>query len=53
MAPQVGLEPTTYRLTAGCSTIELLWNLLGYCSRSQGFRQPYSRKSLKRLLLLG
>jgi hypothetical protein len=26
MAPQVGFEPTTYRLTAGCSTIELLRN---------------------------
>ena len=26
MAPQVGLEPTAYRLTAGCSTIELLRN---------------------------
>src|SRR5262245_62559251 len=24
VAPQVGLEPTTLRLTAGCSTIELL-----------------------------
>ncbi len=24
MAPQAGLEPTTLRLTAGCSTIELL-----------------------------
>ena len=24
MAPQAGLEPATYRLTAGCSTIELL-----------------------------
>ena len=24
MAPEVGLEPTTLRLTAGCSTIELL-----------------------------
>ena len=23
MAPRVGLEPTTYRLTAGCSAIEL------------------------------
>ena len=23
MAPRVGLEPTAYRLTAGCSTIEL------------------------------
>ena len=26
MAPQVGLEPTTLRLTAGCSAIELLRN---------------------------
>ena len=26
MAPEVGLEPTTTRLTAACSTIELLWN---------------------------
>src|SRR5260221_224092 len=25
MAPKVGLEPTTHRLTADCSTIELLW----------------------------
>lgn len=29
MAPEVGLEPTTTRLTAACSTIELLWNLNG------------------------
>ena len=26
LAPQVGFEPTTLRLTAGCSTIELLRN---------------------------
>ena len=26
LAPKVGLEPTTRRLTADCSTIELLWN---------------------------
>lgn len=26
MAPETGLEPVTRRLTAGCSTIELLWN---------------------------
>ena len=25
MAPEAGLEPATRRLTAGCSTIELLW----------------------------
>jgi hypothetical protein len=27
MAPQVGLEPTTVRLTAECSTTELLRNI--------------------------
>ena len=26
MAPPVGFEPTTYRLTAGCSTAELTRN---------------------------
>jgi hypothetical protein len=26
MAPKEGLEPSTHRLTADCSTIELLWN---------------------------
>src|SRR5699024_7904433 len=37
MAPQVGFEPTTNRLTADCSTTELLWNhrneiiLLNHC----------------------
>ena len=30
MAPEVGLEPTTTRLTAACSTIELLWNAKGH-----------------------
>ena len=29
LAPEVGLEPTTPRLTAACSTIELLWNPSG------------------------
>src|SRR6267154_2930614 len=29
MAPEVGLEPTTSRLTAARSTIELLWNSVG------------------------
>ena len=28
MAPQVGLEPTTVRLTAECSTTELLRNII-------------------------
>ena len=27
LAPEVGLEPTTLRLTAGCSAIELLRNI--------------------------
>src|SRR5690606_33785873 len=27
MAPRVGFDPTTYRLTAGCSTIELPRNI--------------------------
>jgi hypothetical protein len=27
MAPQAGFEPATNRLTADCSTTELLWNL--------------------------
>ena len=26
LAPEAGLEPATFRLTAGRSTIELLWN---------------------------
>src|SRR5699024_11705824 len=34
MAPQVGFEPTTDRLTADCSTTELLWNKLKSSSRS-------------------
>ena len=32
MAPRVGLEPTAYRLTAGCSTIELPRNIRFYLS---------------------
>ena len=38
MAPQVGLEPTTLRLTAECSAIELLRNIFSFslplCSRA-------------------
>ena len=30
MAPQVGFEPTTDRLTADCSTTELLWNVIKF-----------------------
>ena len=28
MAPPVGFEPTTYRLTAECSTVELRGNII-------------------------
>ena len=37
MAPEVGLEPTTSRLTAARSTIELLWNPKPY---SPAFLRP-------------
>ena len=46
MAPQVGLEPTTLRLTAGCSAIELLRSVCAlphriksYCSGRCALRQ--------------
>ena len=29
LAPREGLEPSAYRLTAECSTIELPWKMLG------------------------
>ena len=35
LAPQVGLEPTTLRLTAECSTIELLRSKAGTSSTLQ------------------
>jgi hypothetical protein len=35
MAPEVGLEPTTNRLTADRSTTELLRNVAGTMSKSQ------------------
>ena len=57
MAPKVGLEPTTNRLTAGCSTTELLRkNMVGLnglepsTSRLSGVRsnQLSYRPQLKR-----
>src|SRR5258708_2814316 len=42
MAPQAGFEPATLRLTAGCSTIELLRN------RSAGRAEP--ERSVYRML---
>ena len=38
VAPQVGLEPTTTRLTAEDSAIELLWNMV----RPEGFEPSTS-----------
>ncbi len=35
MAPEVGLEPTTRRLTAACSTIELLGSGVGVLALGQ------------------
>ncbi len=39
MAPRVGLEPTTLRLTAGCSTIELPRRILS-CVQEGAARNP-------------
>ena len=43
MAPKVGLEPTTNRLTAGCSTTELLRNI--YMVGLNGLEPSTSRLS--------
>src|SRR4029077_12368822 len=48
MAPQVGLEPTTLRLTAGCSAIELLRS-----GSALTCALELSIKSYQRLLLMG
>ena len=42
MAPQVGLEPTTLRLTAECSAIELLRNTRPTIAFGQAL--PWARK---------
>jgi hypothetical protein len=39
MAPQVGLEPTTLRLTAECSAIELLRNIGTLARRAMNYKQ--------------
>ena len=44
MAPKVGLEPTTVRLTAECSTTELLRNNMNMVGLS-GLEPPTSRLS--------
>jgi hypothetical protein len=40
IAPQVGLEPTTLRLTAACSAIELLRNSMGDYNKNGGRVKP-------------
>jgi hypothetical protein len=55
MAPKVGLEPTTDRLTADCSTIELLWMPVGLAiykppiMASTGFGQLFSHSACNSL----
>lgn len=52
MAPRVGLEPTTLRLTAGCSAIELPRN--GDVSRGYEWllyrKRPYMQAQFKIIL---
>lgn len=40
MAPDVGFEPTTKRLTAAYSTAELIWNFAH--NRSQNIKRNFS-----------
>ncbi len=50
MAPEVGLEPTTCRLTAGCSAIELLRNGgVPGAGQRPGTGQIHRRRRLRRL----
>src|ERR1035438_8795918 len=52
MAPEVGLEPTTSRLTAARSTIELLWNPKGndFTSRCTARQTDSSRRLAARAI---
>lgn len=47
MAPRVGFEPTTLRLTAGCSAVELPRNFFG-ALRFLGARKYYRHFNLRR-----
>ena len=42
LAPQVGFEPTTLRLTAGCSTAELLRNIKLFIAVFYGLMEAIS-----------
>ena len=49
MAPQVGFEPTTDRLTADCSTTELLWNKFAWRRPTLAGAKPQLPSALKSL----
>jgi hypothetical protein len=48
VAPEVGLEPTTTRLTAACSTIELLW--IPVAGADGNYRVSVASKAFSRIL---
>ena len=52
MAPRVGLEPTTYRLTAGCSAIELHRNISRISMRLDYYNADYIPCQHQKLLSL-
>ncbi len=49
LAPEAGLEPATRRLTAGCSTIELLWNKVSFLT-PQPCQQQECKPNKQRIL---
>jgi hypothetical protein len=55
MAPERGLEPPTYRLTAECSTIELLWNIYRdvLLSQEAALQVPSAQKGLTTVFGMG
>ena len=51
LAPQVGFEPTTLRLTAECSTVELLRSKAGRLGFSHHYIKPREWLSIVGALL--
>ena len=47
LAPEVGFEPTTLRLTAGCSTIELLRNKCCRRNDKGNYQKPRSSVNIR------
>jgi hypothetical protein len=52
MAPRVGFEPTTSRLTAGCSTAELPGIIGVGCGRSPKLRHKYQTRRVETSIML-